>query len=217
MPDDLSLTDTQRKILEALCRPASGANRFAPPATNQEIADELFLSVDAIKAHLRVLFRKFGIEDLPHNQKRARLVELAVDRGIVDCEGEGVGSGEPPAHPLPSASPERLARKQGRRPPGRLIAAGIAVGAVAVAILAIVLISGRGGGGDSSTRAEVVAAIKSSCTQGIEAAGAVPKGAAPDPANTLSAISIVRVGVDEVGAPSDDPRGFDQFSKGLDQ
>src|SRR5712671_2473818 len=75
----VALTDTQHRILEALCRPASGGSRFSTPATNQEIAAEVFLSVDAVKAHLRTLYRKFGIEDLPHNQKRARLVELVVE------------------------------------------------------------------------------------------------------------------------------------------
>ena len=36
-----------------------------------------------MKTHLRVLFHKFGIEDLPQNQKRARLVEMALEFGIV--------------------------------------------------------------------------------------------------------------------------------------
>jgi len=53
------------------------------PATNQQIADELFVSVDAIKTHLRALFAKFGIEDLPQNQKRVRLVELALKTGVL--------------------------------------------------------------------------------------------------------------------------------------
>ena len=35
-------------------------DEFATPATNQEIADELFLSVDAVKSHLRTLFARFG-------------------------------------------------------------------------------------------------------------------------------------------------------------
>ena len=44
-------------------------------------ADELHLTVDAVKTHLRVLFIKFEIAALPQNQKRARLVELALERG----------------------------------------------------------------------------------------------------------------------------------------
>jgi len=78
-----SLSDTQRKVLLALCRPYKGAGAFATPATNQQIADELFLSVDAVKTHLRLLFQKFEIEGLPQNQKRAALVERAFQSGIV--------------------------------------------------------------------------------------------------------------------------------------
>jgi len=39
--------------------------------------------VDAVKTHLRVLFHKFGIENLPQNQKRARLAEIALELGLV--------------------------------------------------------------------------------------------------------------------------------------
>ena len=78
-----SLSEAQRRVLIALCRPFKESSSYATPATNQQIADELFLSVDAVKTHLRGLFGKFGIEDLPQNQKRVRLVELALKNGIV--------------------------------------------------------------------------------------------------------------------------------------
>ena len=85
-PDRLpaaELTDTQRKILVALCRPFGEGSRYATPSTNQQIADEVFLSVDAVKGHLRTLFEKFGVGDLPQNQKRVRLVELALQSGAI--------------------------------------------------------------------------------------------------------------------------------------
>jgi pSer/pThr/pTyr-binding forkhead associated (FHA) protein len=78
-----ALSPAQRRVLVALCRPYKGSSSFATPATNQEIADELVLSIDAVKTHLRVLFQKFGVEHLPQNQKRARLVERALLSGIV--------------------------------------------------------------------------------------------------------------------------------------
>jgi pSer/pThr/pTyr-binding forkhead associated (FHA) protein len=81
--DPTTLTETQRKVLIELCRPFKGGGRYASPPTNQVIAEQLFLSVDAIKAHLRVLYMKYGIEDLPHNQKRLKLVELAMNGGAV--------------------------------------------------------------------------------------------------------------------------------------
>jgi hypothetical protein len=79
----LSLSPTQRQILAALCRPYKDGAPYATPASNQQIGTELFLSVDAVKTHLRTLFQKFHIEDLPQNQKRAKLVERAVSLGLV--------------------------------------------------------------------------------------------------------------------------------------
>jgi pSer/pThr/pTyr-binding forkhead associated (FHA) protein len=81
--DRASLSEAQRRVLVALCRPFKESTGYVTPATNQQIADELFLSVDAVKTHLRALFSKFGIEDLPQNQKRIRLVELALKSGVV--------------------------------------------------------------------------------------------------------------------------------------
>lgn len=84
LPTLNSLTASQRSVLIALCRPyLTGMDGFALPATNQRIADEVFFSVDTVKVHLRTLFAKFGVEDLPQNQKRARLANLAIKSGIV--------------------------------------------------------------------------------------------------------------------------------------
>jgi FHA domain-containing protein len=76
------LTPAQHRILVALCRPMK-LSAYDTPASNREIAAEVFLSVDAVKAHLRVLFERFGLEDLPQNQKRARLAASALVNGIV--------------------------------------------------------------------------------------------------------------------------------------
>jgi hypothetical protein len=78
-----SLTETQLKILVALCRPYKRGEAYATPATNNVIASEVFLSLDAVKDHLRKLFRRFEIGDLPQNQKRTRLVECAFQWGLV--------------------------------------------------------------------------------------------------------------------------------------
>jgi len=82
-PTASSVTDTQRGILIALCRPYREGSEFATPATNKHISEEIFLSVDAVKAHLRGLFEKFDVGDLPQNQKRVRLAELAMRSGVV--------------------------------------------------------------------------------------------------------------------------------------
>jgi len=77
------LTPKQHRVLVLLCRPLWSSTGPAVPATNKAIADELVLSVPAIVTHMRTLFEKFEIEDLPQNQKRARLAELAILAGAV--------------------------------------------------------------------------------------------------------------------------------------
>jgi pSer/pThr/pTyr-binding forkhead associated (FHA) protein len=77
------VSPAQKRVLVALCRPFKEGASFATPATNAQIAEELYLSVDAVKTHLRALFEKFGVEALPQNQKRVALVERALHSGIV--------------------------------------------------------------------------------------------------------------------------------------
>jgi pSer/pThr/pTyr-binding forkhead associated (FHA) protein len=79
----LRMTPAQRRVLIALSRPCS-REAIAAPATNQQIAAELFLSVDTVKSHLRALFEQFSIEDLPNNAKRAKLVETALNLGVLN-------------------------------------------------------------------------------------------------------------------------------------
>jgi pSer/pThr/pTyr-binding forkhead associated (FHA) protein len=76
------LTETQRKVLIALCRPLKDS-AYATPATNKAIADEVFLSVDAVKAHLRAIFERFGLDELPQNEKRGRLAATALVNGVI--------------------------------------------------------------------------------------------------------------------------------------
>jgi DNA-binding CsgD family transcriptional regulator len=78
-----SISPAQRKVLLALCRPYKDGGSFATPATNQEIGAELHLGVDAVKTHMRALFEKLGVGDLPQNQKRVALVERALQTGVV--------------------------------------------------------------------------------------------------------------------------------------
>jgi hypothetical protein len=78
------ITPAQRKVLAALCRPYKDQDNFATPATNREIAAELFVSLDAVKSHMRALFEAFAIGDLAQNRKRAALAERALQSGIIN-------------------------------------------------------------------------------------------------------------------------------------
>jgi hypothetical protein len=77
------ISPSQRKVLVALCRPYGTTADRGIPATNRQIAQELFLSDEAVKSHMRALFHRFGIEDLPQNAKRVRLAQLALRAGVV--------------------------------------------------------------------------------------------------------------------------------------
>jgi hypothetical protein len=81
-PSSMHLSEMQRKVLVSLCRPVFDTSS-ATPATNPQIAAEVFLSVDAVKAHLRILFDRFGLGDLPQNEKRGRLVTIVLRSGVL--------------------------------------------------------------------------------------------------------------------------------------
>jgi pSer/pThr/pTyr-binding forkhead associated (FHA) protein len=83
VPTAATVSPGQRRVLLALCRPFKDESPFATPATNQAIAAELHLSVDAVKTHMRALFEKLGVEDLPQNRKRVALAERALQSGVV--------------------------------------------------------------------------------------------------------------------------------------
>ena len=77
------LSDAERRVLVALCRPLATPGQTAVPASNREIADELQLSLDGVKTQIRSLFAKLAIEDLPQYRKRTELAQRALDVGLV--------------------------------------------------------------------------------------------------------------------------------------
>jgi predicted component of type VI protein secretion system len=79
-----AVTPGQRRVLVALCRPLLDA--VEPGATapsNAELAAALGVSVEAVRSHLKVLFRLLEVPDLPQNRKRAELARRALAAGIV--------------------------------------------------------------------------------------------------------------------------------------
>jgi pSer/pThr/pTyr-binding forkhead associated (FHA) protein len=79
----VQLTAGERRVLVALCRPMALRGGSAVPAGNREIADELHISPDGVKTHIRALFTKLGIEDLPQYRKRTDLARRALESGLV--------------------------------------------------------------------------------------------------------------------------------------
>jgi pSer/pThr/pTyr-binding forkhead associated (FHA) protein len=76
-----SPTDSQRKVLVELCRPA--LERGGGAASNREIAAALFVSVETVKTHMRALFDAFEVGDVPQYHKRTELVRRALETGLV--------------------------------------------------------------------------------------------------------------------------------------
>lgn len=76
------LTDAERRVLVALCRPMLTGDA-AVPATNQEIAAELTLSLPGVKTHLRSLSAKVGIAEGRQYRKRTELARRALEAGLV--------------------------------------------------------------------------------------------------------------------------------------
>jgi hypothetical protein len=79
----VELSTTQRRVLASLCRPYKGANGFASPATDEQIAEDLVLSVGEVRTHLRVLCAKLGIETAAGRETRVRLAERAFSAGLI--------------------------------------------------------------------------------------------------------------------------------------
>lgn len=77
------LTQGERRVLVALCRPVGLAGGPGVPAGNREIAAELHISPDGVKAQVRALFVKLAIEDLPQYRKRTELARRALESGLV--------------------------------------------------------------------------------------------------------------------------------------
>ena len=223
---DLRLTQTQKEILEALCRPQMDGNRWATPATNQEIASKVFLSVDAVKAHLRVLYRKFGVEPLPHNQKRARLVELVFEGNVLDLPAtEEPASTETPLPP-PAASDSSAAEPTPAVPPPdrparrSLLIAGGLVGIAAVIVLLLATGVLGGSGSDSADEptplAEYRAEVNRFCGFAVPFDPPSPSLPVDRRANEYyEALSSVANRIGELPPPAGEHPGLGRFLAGL--
>jgi hypothetical protein len=79
-----AITAAQRRVLVGLCRPLLDAvEPGATPPSNAELAQSLGISTEAVRSHLKTLFRLFEIPDLPQNRKRAELARRALASSVV--------------------------------------------------------------------------------------------------------------------------------------
>jgi len=242
-PTDVLLTETQARILAALCRPISEGGHSVTPATNEEIADAVFLSVDAVKGHLRTLYRKFGIEDLAPGERRARLVELAVAGGYVDAPAGDVavtpGAAEEdedtpsPAElaaaedlrvrpvPEPGMQPPSAASADAERDWRHSRAAWISVGLLVLVIIgASLATSGIFNQGSTGQKAPTPAAyrkeVAGDCREALAAAPEIAGGdRAANARAYLEVIEAVRGSYESLVPPNVPDIALERFSTGL--
>ena len=76
------LTQRERDVLVALCRPLLTGDAFTEPASIRTVAAELVVSEAAVKQHLSRLYDKFDVRG-QGERKRVQLANAAVARGAV--------------------------------------------------------------------------------------------------------------------------------------
>jgi pSer/pThr/pTyr-binding forkhead associated (FHA) protein len=78
-----SLSDSQYRVLLALAGPADDTGAPPQAATDEEIAGRLFLNIETVRAHVKLLSERFGVASLPPEEGRPALVERARAQGLL--------------------------------------------------------------------------------------------------------------------------------------
>jgi DNA-binding CsgD family transcriptional regulator len=79
----VAVSAAERRVLIELCRPLLVEAGAGVPASNTDIAAALHLSQAGVKFHIRALFSKLDVDDLPQYGKRTALAQRAISAGLV--------------------------------------------------------------------------------------------------------------------------------------
>ncbi len=78
------VTPGQQRVLVELCRPfLDSSGPGVTPPSNSQLAESLGVSTEAVRTHLKALFKLFEVPDLVQNRKRAELARRALASGVV--------------------------------------------------------------------------------------------------------------------------------------
>ncbi len=215
-PNDVRPTEAQLGILAALWRPVAAGG--GAPATEREIADDLSLDVDAVEGELRALYEKFGIEDLPEEDRRARLAQLAIAGGYVTPHRRAdvpLGSVEALREAERAAAAARP--KQERRSIGPYVTIAVLILVVIGASLAVSGIFNQGSPApEPPTPAAFRAAVAGDCRRALDGA---PSTAGLDRAERarayLGVIETLRGRLQSQVTPTVPDISLERFSTGL--
>ena len=93
VPGELSATprfsDQQQRILRALCRPLFTDGEGINPLSDEEVAEETGIPLEAVVLELDHLGRALGLEGMPHQDQRAEIALLAMRSGLVGADENG--------------------------------------------------------------------------------------------------------------------------------
>ncbi len=92
VPGAVFLSEVQQRVLVALCTLVDDSSPTSGAAADQELADLLALSVEAVRENLAALSHVFDAGELPEDERVARIVERARRSGVDVSRGpENIG------------------------------------------------------------------------------------------------------------------------------
>lgn len=93
VPGELSATprfsEQQQRILRALCRPLFRDGEGITPSTDEQVAEETSIRLEAVVVELDHLGRALGLDDMPREDQRAEIALLALRSGLVSADDGG--------------------------------------------------------------------------------------------------------------------------------